>query len=107
MLMRRARRMRTLVLVTAGMRLVTAAAAMAISPAVLVRPGLHGVRQAFERAPHQLVAGQPLDRLDIFGVARRYQHVGMAGAAGTAGAADAVHIIVGVIGRVEIEDVAD
>src|SRR6185312_4639983 len=57
--------------------------------------------------PRDLLAGQPLDRGDRFGILGRRQRRGDAGGAGATGAADAVDIIVRVPGDVEVEDMAD
>ena len=52
------------------------------------------------------LADQLLDGLDGLLVRRRHQRDRGAGASGAAGAADAVDVVVGVMGNVEIEDVA-
>src|SRR3546814_19819014 len=51
--------------------------------------------------------GQFLDIGDILGVFGGHERIGRAGGARAPGAADAVDVIVGMPGRVEIEDVAD
>ena len=53
------------------------------------------------------LAGQLLDRRDIFAVDRRGDGDRRAGQSGAAGPADAVDVVLGVGGHVEIEDVAD
>ena len=64
-------------------------------------------RQAFHGAMFDFLADQILDGGNEFLVAPPDQGDGMAGAPGPARAPDAMHIIVGLEGNIEVEDVTD
>src|SRR5690606_10847552 len=83
----------------------TARSATAAARRIVFLAGHHGGEIAV--VPLDLLAGQPLDRIEIFGVGAGEDGERLARAPGAAGAADAVDIVLGVDRHVEIEDVAD
>src|SRR5690349_14256929 len=97
---RRCRLRRTVVSARAAMLAMRSAAAAAVAVAMMVlarRLRADRIREAFQEMARYGPADQPFDGIHVFRVARRDQHVGVAGASRAAGAADTVHVVVRVV----------
>src|SRR5580693_6817526 len=81
--------------------------AVAVAAFVTPWPAVFADFDAFDFAARERRAGQLLDGFDIFRVRAAREHERKTAAPRAAGAADTVDIVVGVEGRVEIEDVTD
>ena len=102
------RRYMVVELVGTELVLAIAVARCVAAPLVVVTAGLavFAHLDVFHDLARDGYLGQAFDGIDLLVVARRRQHVGVAGASGAARAADAVDVVVGVERHVEIEHVA-